>query len=114
VGFTRLVAYEDSRVEIAVKSDGETFLVLNDSFFPGWEATVDRAPSTIYRSNVFFRGVVVPAGAHSIEFRYRPGWFYAGACVSLVSLGLLVVFARLLAAPEARTMPSRSSSSLSR
>ena len=106
VGVTRLVAYEDGLVEIAVRSEGQTFLTLNDSFFPGWEATIDGAPIAIYRANVFFRGVVVPAGAHSIEFRYRPRSFYVGALVSLVSLGLVLVFVRLLATLDKRQMPS--------
>jgi Bacterial membrane protein YfhO len=91
-GSARLVAYADSTVEVEAKSDSRALLVLNDSFFPGWEATIDGNPTTIYRTNVFFRGVDVPAGTHRIEFHYRPRSFTIGMIICLATVGVLVVF----------------------
>jgi len=59
----------------------------SDTFFPGWEATVDGKPAPVYEAYGFLRGVVVEAGRHKIEMRYRPKSVYWGA--ALTALGLL-------------------------
>ena len=58
-----------------------------DIYFPGWVATVDGQPAPVYEAYGFLRGVVVEAGAHRIEMRYRPKSVYWGA--ALTALGLL-------------------------
>jgi len=58
-----------------------------DTYFPGWVATVDGQPAPVYEAYGFLRGVVVEAGAHCIEMRYRPKSVYWGA--ALTALGLL-------------------------
>lgn len=60
-------------------------LVLADSFFPGWQASVDGRPAEILRTNYAFRGVALPAGTHRVEFRYRPRAFYAGVALAAVA-----------------------------
>jgi uncharacterized membrane protein YfhO len=64
-------------------------LVLNDSNFPGWQAYVNgrAVPSVI--ANYLFRGVQVPAGKSTVEFRYEPLSFRAGVGVAAVALLIL-------------------------
>lgn len=70
-----LIAYAAERVEVATKSAAPALLVLSDSLYPGWTATVDGAPVAIKPVNGLFRGVVVPAGEHRVVFEFAPvGW----------------------------------------
>jgi hypothetical protein len=39
------------------------------------------------RANLFFRGVLLEHGTHSVEFRYRPSSFFIGMGISLATLG---------------------------
>ena len=48
------------------------WLILSDTFYPGWQALVDGTPAEIVLANGAFRAVQVPAGVHTIEFRYEP------------------------------------------
>jgi uncharacterized membrane protein YfhO len=47
---------------------------------------VDDRPAPLLRADGFFRAVAVPAGAHRVEFRYRPISFLAGSAVSILAL----------------------------
>ncbi len=75
--------------------DGGGYLLLLDSFAPGWNVTVDGTAATVLRANALFRAVRLAPGRHLVVFRYRPASFLVGAAVSaasgLVMLGLWAV-----------------------
>jgi len=80
---------------IETTSDGAAFLVLNESYYPGWEARLDREPSDIYPANLAFQGIMVPEGEHTVEFRFRSKTFMWGAAISGIgwlSLICILVF----------------------
>lgn len=81
-------------VEIQTNLGGAGYLVLLDSFYPGWTATVDGRPSPIYRANTIGRAVFVPAGEHLVRFEYRPLSFKVGLGLSLLT-GLLIMVTAL-------------------
>jgi hypothetical protein len=78
--------YQDQDVSIDTRVAGRRLLVLLDTYYPGWVATVDRTEVPIHRVDYAFRGVVVPAGHHVVEFHYRPRSVRAGAALSLAAL----------------------------
>lgn len=90
---------EDERMranEVGLRAScpGTCFLVLADSYFPGWHAFVDGRETNIYRTDAVLRGVVVPAGDHDIQFIYRPaglGWSFLVFSFGLALAGVLVL-----------------------
>uniref|UniRef100_UPI0035B340F0 flippase n=1 Tax=Promineifilum sp. TaxID=2664178 RepID=UPI0035B340F0 len=76
------------------------WLVLNDSYFPGWRAYVRPAGSdetaeqeaTITRVNGNFRGVPLEPGQWTVRFRYSPRSFQLGGLMSFMG-GAVVIFA---------------------
>src|SRR5262249_49121323 len=88
-GQAMIARYEPERVTVRTASDAGGLLVLTDRWFPGWQATVDGRPAAILRTDYLYRGVVIPAGEHVVEFVYRPRSFLLGALGSV--LGLLGV-----------------------
>lgn len=80
-------AHEDSRrVVLRLGAGGPGYLVLNDTFFPGWEAFVDDAPVPLARGNLFQRVVPVPAKGCAVEFRFRANGFGAGMALGGVGV----------------------------
>lgn len=62
-------SYENNKVVLRVSSEGESFIVLSDSFYPSWEAVLENGEDLqIYQTNYTFRGIVVPSGVHRVEF----------------------------------------------
>ncbi len=88
---TTIVSYQPERVEIAVALESPGWLVLTDTDYPGWQATLDDRPVEILPINLLFRSVAVPAGAHTIVFEFNPCSFQVGLTVSVVALILLVI-----------------------
>lgn len=81
----RILAHEAERVEIAVHAERDAWLVLADTFYPGWSAEVDGERLPILRANGLYRAVRVPAGDQTVVFSYRPTSFRAGVALSCVS-----------------------------
>lgn len=94
----RIVTYAPERVVVAASTPAAGYLVLTDLWYPGWEASVDGVPSTIWRANHAFRAVALAAGEHEVVFTYRPSSLRLGLAVTGVAgavvLGLLVPLRR--------------------
>jgi uncharacterized membrane protein YfhO len=84
--------YQSDRVTITAATDQPGYLVLTDSWYPGWRAFVDSQPAPIYRADVLFRAVSLEPGTHTIVFEYRPESFLIGAIVSAVSFLILIFY----------------------
>ena len=81
-----VMSYDAQRVVVETAGDRPGVLVLTDSFYPGWQATLDGQQVTVYAANVAFRGVLVPAGPHTVVFEYRPASVTLGLGLSALSL----------------------------
>ncbi|MGH2722283.1 MAG: YfhO family protein, partial [Actinomycetota bacterium] len=85
--------YEPELVEIETRTEAGGVLVLTDTWYPGWRATVDGEPAPVLEVDHALRGVVLPPGAHLVEFRYRPLSFLVGAWTSVATLAGLGLWA---------------------
>jgi hypothetical protein len=88
----RMIEFGPQRVVIEATLMSAGLLVLSDAWFPGWKAIVTTdgrsTESPIYRTNRVCRGVWLPRGRHTVEFRYQPESFRRGAITSAASWGL--------------------------
>jgi hypothetical protein len=76
----------DNRYAFRAELSQTGFVLINEIFYPGWEAIVDGQPVEILRAGHIFRALALPPGSHRIEMRYRPRRFWLGAAVSLLTL----------------------------
>jgi hypothetical protein len=88
---TDVLLYEPEHIVATVTAPTDGWLVLSDSWYPGWEAIVDDEPVAVERANILFRAVAVPAGDHRVEWIYRPTFFLVGAAISMVGVSLLLI-----------------------
>ncbi len=68
-----------SRLSLSVRVSCPAMIVVSDTYFPGWRAYVDGRPAPIYQVDAAMRGILAPAGVHSVTMRYRPMVVYAKA-----------------------------------
>jgi hypothetical protein len=78
-------------VTIRAASPVDGWLILSDTFYPGWHASIDGKLIEILIANQTFRAVKFPAGEHQVEFRYEPDSIKIGAGLSVASLLILIL-----------------------
>jgi hypothetical protein len=90
----QVVTEEDSRqmvIEAEAPADG--FLLLADTYYPGWTAQVDGNPTPIYRANLSVRGIQLAKGRHQVRFTFDPPGFTRGLQITLLSVSILLLWA---------------------
>ena len=88
-----IVEYEPNAIELVTRSAVPAFLVLSETFYPGWQATVDGSPAPVVRTDYVLRGVELPAGTHHVRLVFRPRSVALGAALSALIAALLLAAA---------------------
>ncbi len=88
LGEVRLLGYAPNELRLRVTAARPAVLVVTETFWRDWRATLDGAPHPLVRADALFRAVFVPAGTHEVRMFIVPRMLYAGAAVSC--LGLLL------------------------
>ena len=90
-GGAQVTEYTPDRITVRTRANRDAFLVLADNYYPGWEARIDGREAAVYRANHTFRGVVVPAGEHTVVFEFVPRDLFTGLYVSIAVAALLAL-----------------------
>lgn len=94
-----LTEYEPNHVTYRTYSDKDGIVVFSEIFHPkGWTAYIDGQPAEYFRANYVLRAMQVPAGEHTVEFRFAAphhallaGITRASSLILLLgSLGLII------------------------
>jgi hypothetical protein len=87
----QLQAFQPEYVAISTQSASAAFLVLSESYYPGWQVSVDGVPQRLMAADELFQAVHLGAGSHKVEFRFQPHSFFAGAAISVASCVVFVI-----------------------
>jgi hypothetical protein len=101
-GQVEIVEDLPERVAARLRASAPGQVVLADTFYPGWVARLDGRPAPVEPSDGLFRAVSVPAGEHTLVFRYEAGSLRLGFAVTAAGLALT---GWLLLRPAARRLP---------
>jgi hypothetical protein len=80
-----LLVYRPEEVQAHAVLDSLGYLVLTDTYYPGWVATVDGKSEPIARADLYFRAVKLEAGDHLVTFRFEPASVRQGLGISLTA-----------------------------
>lgn len=103
----RFVSYESNHLEVEVEMAAAGFVVLAETFYPGWTAKVDEVPAEILLANRGMRSVAVSAGRHRITMHYRDRWFEFGAGMTALAWAVLLAWATWSFVPRRHIEPAR-------
>jgi len=88
--WVQFIEYDDDAMELEANFKNDGFILIPDTYYPGWKAFVDGEETEIYKTDLIFRGIKIPAGEHKIELQYEPESFRCGLLISGVSTILIL------------------------
>ena len=88
-----LIEYKPNHIKYKSTNSNDGFAVFSEMYYEnGWNATIDGKEASIYRVNYALRGLEVPAGKHTIEFKFEPQVVKTGSTIVLFStIGMLLL-----------------------
>lgn len=100
IGSNSVITLEDYKPDYLTytsKSETGGFVVFSEIYYndeKGWKAYIDGEPAKHIQVNYILRGMYVPAGEHTIEYKFEPQLFYKVQKASMifsVIVGLLIL-----------------------
>ena len=92
IAFIELTNYDVTKLTYQTRTVEPQFAVFSEIFYKnGWNAYVDGKLTPHYRVNYVLRGMEIPAGNHTIEFKFEPTIISKGNTITLVSYFLLLI-----------------------
>lgn len=67
----KITTYQPSKIQIEVTAPTDGYLILTDTYYPGWRATINKQETPILPVFHAFRVVKVTKGKHLTTFEYR-------------------------------------------
>jgi hypothetical protein len=91
----QVVKHQPNHIKYNSQNANAGFAVFSENYYKnGWIATIDGKETKIYQVNYVLRGLQIPAGKHTIEFKFEPQVVKTGSTIALFSaIGMLLLIA---------------------
>lgn len=87
-----LIEYKPNHLKYQSSNPYDGLAVFSEIYYPeGWIATIDGQETEIFEVNYTLRGILIPKGNHTIEFRFEPQVVKTGSKLALASSILMLV-----------------------
>jgi uncharacterized membrane protein YfhO len=87
-----LTSYKPNHLKYTSNNSKNGFGVFSEMYYEkGWKATIDGKEAKIYNVNYVLRGLKIPAGKHTIEFKFEPEVVKTGSTIALISTLLMLI-----------------------
>ena len=89
----QLILHKPNHLKYVSNNKNYGFAVFSEMYYQnGWKATIDGKETEISRVNYVLRGLPIPAGKHTIEFKFEPQVVKTGSTIALISsIGMLLL-----------------------
>lgn len=90
-GDVKINLYKANSIKLTTENKKDGFLVISDTYHPGWRVFIDDKPAKLFEVNGALRGILIPEGHHQITMEYWPKSFDIGIKVSITCLVVLLI-----------------------
>jgi hypothetical protein len=85
------VAFDNEDVKYESNSAGAHLAVFSEIFYKDWKAYIDGKPASYGKADYVLRTMVIPAGKHTIEFKFEPKAYYTGSAITSIAAWILTL-----------------------
>ena len=87
----KLTAYEPNYLKYKSDNANDGMAIFSEMYYnPGWNAYIDEKPVPHFEADYTLRGLKIPAGKHTIEFKFEPQVVKTGSTIALISFILML------------------------
>ena len=86
-----ITLFSPNKVTVDVSAPADAFLVLSQTYYPLWQATIDGKGTEIFKSDGAIQSIFIPAGQHKVEFRYLSKYYRMGKILSALGIILTII-----------------------
>lgn len=90
-GTASVIAAGNGYWDIQTESSTPALLIVSETAYPGWRVWINGNKAEWQTAYTAVRAVCVPAGTHTVEWRFQPAVFWQGGLLSLLVLGLMSI-----------------------
>ncbi len=90
-GSIELTSYSPDKLQYKTSSTANRLAVFSEVYFPDWRVFIDGKESNLFAANYILRGMIVPAGEHTIEFVFHPDYYYSWNRFAQIAFYILII-----------------------
>ncbi len=88
----QLLSYQPNHLKYVSSNTNSGVAVFSEMYYAdGWNATIDGKAASHFRADYALRAMKIPAGKHSIEFKFEPQVVKTGSTIALLSFILMIL-----------------------
>ena len=88
----QLLSYQPNHLKYVSSNTNSGVAVFSEMYYAdGWNATIDGKAASHFRADYALRAMKIPAGKHSIEFKFEPQVVKTGSTIALISFILMIL-----------------------
>ena len=88
----QLLSYQPNHLKYVSNNSNPGLAVFSEMYYAdGWNATIDGKAASHFRADYVLRAMKIPAGKHSIEFKFEPQVVKTGSTIALISFVLMIL-----------------------
>ena len=89
----RMSKFDNDEIDYTTNSSTPQFAVFSEVYYPnGWNAYIDGQKVNYVKANYVLRGLTVPAGSHSIKFKYEPATYKKAVSIAYIGSFIIALF----------------------
>ncbi|MFT3680383.1 MAG: YfhO family protein [Ferruginibacter sp.] len=85
------VAFDNMQIKYESNSNAAHLAVFSEIFYKDWNAYIDGNKVPVTKANYVLRALVIPAGKHTIDFKFEPSVFNTSYTITMIGGWLILV-----------------------
>jgi hypothetical protein len=85
------VAFDNDAIKYESNSSGTHLAVFSEIYYKDWKAYIDGKPAEYGKADYVLRAMVIPAGKHTIDFKFEPQVFYTGSTLTTIGSWIIIL-----------------------
>ena len=88
----KLISYKPNHLKYVSNNVNPGLAVFSEMYYAdGWNATIDGKAASHFRADYVLRAMEIPAGKHTIEFKFEPQVVKTGSTIALISFIMMIL-----------------------